>query len=146
MEGKHERFLDGDQRPREKDVLAALGTRAALLWTQLRAFLRKNYDFKPELLFYGKKYGWCHKYRRKSKTLCVLFPEMKAFTVLVTLGKKEIARFEEDDSVFNESTRALFTTAYQYHDGKWLYKRILNKGDLRDVIYLIQIKSGRGQI
>lgn len=143
MEGKHERFLDGDQRPREKDVLAALGTRAALLWTQLRAFLRKNYDFKPELLFYGKKYGWCHKYRRKGKTLCVLFPEMKAFTVLVTLGKKEIAQYEARRADFNESTCRMYGSAYQYHDGKWLYKRVLNNSDLMDVMHLIRIKAGR---
>ena len=143
MVEKYQRFLDGDKRPGESGMLAALGKREALLWTQLRAFLKKNFDFVPESDFYGKKYGWCYKYRRKGKTLCTLFPEMKAFTVLVTLGKKQVAQFEEHASRFNEDTRALFKTAYQYHDGKWLYKRVLKKSDLQDVMFLIEMKSGR---
>jgi hypothetical protein len=137
---KFGRLLDGKRTPTEKTILNALGTRASVLWQQLRAFLKVNYDHTPELLFGGKKYGWCYKYRRKDKTLCVLFPESKSFTVLVTLGKKEIAQFEERCNDFNEATRMLFTSARQYHDGKWLYKRVLHKSDLRDVISLIQIK------
>ena len=123
--------------------MIGIGTRGSQLWKQLRAFLKMNYDFKPELHFFGKKYGWCYKYRRKSKTLCVLFPEMKAFTTLVVLGKKEIAQFEETSALFNEDTEKLFTNAFKYHDGKWLYKRILCKSDLRDVIALIKIKGGQ---
>jgi hypothetical protein len=140
MNDKYRRLLDGERRPTEKTILTALGIRASVLWKQLRAFLKVNYDFRPELMFGGQKYGWCFKYRRKGKTLCVLFPETKGFTVLVTLGKKEIAQFEEEYSGFSKSTRKLFESARQYHDGKWLYKRVLNRGDLRDIISLIRIK------
>ena len=73
----------------------------------------------------------------------MLFPETKAFTVLVVLGKKEIAQCENNIAGFNEDTRELFKSAYQYHDGKWLYKRVLNKSDLRDVISLIRIKRNQ---
>ncbi len=145
MNGKYSRLLDGKRRPTEKAVMAALGTRASVLWKQLRAFLKVNCDFKPELIFGGQKYGWCYRYRRKRKTLCGLFPEAKAFTVIVVLGKKEIAQFEERISDFNEGTRMTFKSARHYHDGKWLYKRVLNKSDLRDVISLIRIKrKGKG--
>jgi len=141
MNGKYARLLDGEQRPTESAVMAALGTRSSVLWKQLRAFLKVNYDFEPELLFGGQKYGWCFKYRRKGKTLCVLFPELKAFTVLVVMGKKEIAQFEERISDFNEGTRMIFRSARHYHDGKWLYKRVFNKSDLRDVVSLIRMKK-----
>jgi hypothetical protein len=145
VNSKYARLLDGKRRPTEKDVMAALGTRASVLWKQLRAFLKVNYDFKPELIFGGQKYGWCYRYRRKGKTLCGLFPEAKAFTVIVVLGKKEIAQFEERISDFNEGTRMIFKSAHHYHDGKWLYKRVLNKSDLRDVISLMRIKrKGKG--
>ena len=140
---KYARLLDGDKKPSERNILATIGIRGAKLWKQLKAFLKVNFDFKPELLFGGQKYGWCYKYRRKNKTLCVLFPEAKAFSVLVVFGKKEVARFEEDYSKFNENTQQLFKNAYQYHDGKWLYKRVLNKSDLRDVLTLIRIKKDR---
>lgn len=137
---KYQRLLDGERKPSERSILVAIGTRGTKLWKQLRAFLKVNYDFKPELHFYGSKYGWCFKYTRKNKTLCVLFPETRAFTVLIVLGKKEVAQFEESRLSFSEDTRRLFKTAFQYHDGKWLYKRVLNKSDIRDVIGLIRIK------
>lgn len=137
---EYQRLIDGEKKPSERTILATIGTRGTKLWKQLRAFLKVNYDFKPELHFYGRKYGWCIKYTRKNKTLCVLFPETKAFTVLVVLGKKEVAQFEENRLNFNEDTRILFKTAVQYHDGKWLYKRILNKSDIRDAIGLIRMK------
>ena len=140
---KHARFLNGNKRPSERKILATLGTRSVRLWKQLRVFLKVNYEFRPELVFGGRNYGWCYKYRRKNKTLCVLFPETKAFSVLVVLGRVEVARFEEDIKNFNEDTRQLFKTTHQYHDGRWLYKRVLNKSDLKDVIALIKIKGGR---
>ena len=139
---KYARLLDGEKKPSERSILAEIGTRGSKLWQQLRAYLKVNYDFKSELLFGGRKYGWCYKYRRKSKTLCVLFPETKSFTVLVVLGKKEIAQFEADKSNFNEDTLRLFRNAHKYHDGKWLYKRVLNKSDLMDALALIKIKRG----
>ena len=141
-EGKYGRLLNGDNRPSERSIFTAMGMRGSKLWKQLRAFLKVNYDFKPELIFGGQKYGWCYKYRRKNKTLCGLFPEVGAFTVLVVLGKKEVAQFEEDFSKYNEDTQQLFKTARQYHDGKWLYKRVLNKSDLMDVLTLIKMKRG----
>lgn len=148
MDDKYARLLDSTRRPTERSILTALGKRVSVLWKQLRVFLKMNYDYKPELLFGGRKYGWCYKYRRKNKTLCVLFPEMKAFTVLVVLGKQEIMQFVKIATRFSDNTRKLFESAYQYHDGKWLYKRTLNKSDLEDVIALIRIKRNpreRGQ-
>jgi hypothetical protein len=142
-EAKYARMLDRDETPSERSALGVIGTRGSKLWKQLRAFLKVNYDFKPELIFGGQKYGWCYKYRRKNKTLCVLFPETKAFTVLVVMGKKEVAQFEGDFSKYNEDTQHLFKTAPQYHDGKWLYKRVLNKSDLLDALALIRLKAGR---
>ncbi len=140
MAEKYGRLLDDKRKPTEKIILYNLGTRASTLWKQLRTFLKVNYDFNPDWIFGGQKYGWCYRYRRKGKTLCGLFPESKAFTVMVVLGKKEIAQFEEHISDFNEGTRMFFKSARHYHDGKWLYKRVLNKSDLRDVIALIRIK------
>lgn len=137
----YQRLIDKQGVPNEKKIAAALGTRVAKLWKELRKFLKKNYDFQPELHFYGSTYGWCFKYRRKGKTLCALFPETKAFTVLVTLGKKQIGLFKQKSSIFTKDTQNIFASAYQYHDGKWIYKRVLNKNDVKDVISLIKIKK-----
>ena len=137
---KYQRMLDSSARPTERNIAATLGIRATKLWNELRTFLKVNFDYIPQLMFYGRKYGWCYRYRRKGKTLCVLFPESKTFSVLVVFGKNEIAQFNDEESSFNKDTQHVFNSAYKYRDGKWLYKRVLNKGDLEDVKSLIAIK------
>lgn len=137
----YQRLLDEKEVPTEEKISRAIGSRRSKLWKEIRGFLQKNYDFQPELQFYGQKYGWCFKYRRKGKTLCTLFPEMKAFTVLVTLGKKEIEHVEGGLSGFNKGTQKVFVDTHHYHDGKWIYKRVLNKSDLNDIKSLLTIKK-----
>ncbi len=137
----YKRLIDEHMVPTERKIVATIGARSARLWKQLRKFLKMHYDFQPELHFYGQKYGWCYRYRRKGKTLCVLFPEAKAFTVLFTLGKAEIGRFKKNYHSFNKDTKRVFAQAHQYHDGKWIYKRVINKCDIDDVISLIMIKK-----
>jgi hypothetical protein len=134
------RHLDRNHIPSEEQVLAVLGASAIKYWTHIRKFLADSYDFQPELNYFGKKYGWCYKYRRKGKTLCSLFPETNAFTVLVTLGKNEIVNFMNSFSSFNQATQEVFNQAHQYHDGKWVYKRVLNVSDLNDAQSLLTIK------
>ncbi|MFQ5909723.1 MAG: DUF3788 domain-containing protein [Thermoplasmata archaeon] len=140
-EDRYERLVDEDAIPDEKTVLDVIGKNSAELWGKLRDFLRENYDFEPELVYYGRKYGWCYRYRRKKKTLCVLYPETGAFTVLVTLGKKDVEEVEGKIDTFNPETQRIFNEARQYHDGKWIYKRALTEDDLADVISLIKAKK-----
>ncbi len=140
-ENPYVRLLDEDETPDEKDVLDAIGERHAGLWNVLRDFLAENYDFEPELVYYGKKYGWCYRYRRKKKTLCTIYPETGAFTVLVTLGKNEVQEVESILGTLNQETQAVFKEARQYHDGKWIYRRVLNEDDLKDVVALLQAKK-----
>ncbi len=137
----YKRLTDENIVPTERKIIATIGSRSARLWKEIKRFLKTHYAFHPELHFYGKKYGWCYRYRRKGKTLCVLFPENKAFTVLVTLGKKEIEHFQQDYHSFNKDSQNVFREAHQYHDGKWIYKRVLNASDLDDIKSLIRIKK-----
>ena len=132
------RLLDKENIPSGRKISDFIDGRIGL-WNSLKEFLKENYEFQPELNFFGKKYGWCYRYRRKGKTLCVLFPESNAFTVLVVLGKNEIERFKS--SKFNKNTKEVFKNAYQYFDGKWMYKRVVNESDLKDIKNLIVIKK-----
>ena len=79
--------------------------------------------------------------QEKRQDLCTLFPEMKAFTVLVTLGKKEIDDVKKSLASLNRDTQKIFAEARQFHDGKWIYKRVLNKSDLDDIQSLITIRK-----
>ena len=86
----HRRLDDRNSVPTEEQIMPAIGSSSVELWKRIRSFLKELYTFEPELHFYGSKYGWCYKYVRKGKTLCVLFPKTDAFTVLVVLGKKKL--------------------------------------------------------
>jgi hypothetical protein len=134
-------MLDEKTTPSEQQVLKAIGAKRSELWKDLLQFLDSGYDFTAEFEFLGEKYGWAFRYRRKGKTLCTLFPETDAFTVLVTLGKKEVRELSDSLSRVNKRTRQLFEETRQYHDGKWMYKRILNGSDIRDVKFLIALKK-----
>jgi hypothetical protein len=133
-----ERMLDEAHAPSEKEILAAIGE--GDLWLALKEYIDQKYDFLPELLFYGKKYGWTIRYRRSGKTLITLFPEHGAFTALVVLGKKEGEKVAEMLDELSSATRGLIGSAKQLHDGKWLWIRVLEPAHVEDLKRLLAAK------
>ena len=103
-------------------------------------YLEEYYDFAPELVFYGEKYGWTIRYRKSGKTLCRFFPENKAFTVLVTLGKKEVEKTISILDKLNSEVRSLFENAKQLRDGRWLWIRVLTNKDVESIKLLLSVK------
>lgn len=85
-----ERLLSQDLTPTDELVENTIGEAVYFFWTQIKKYLDHAYEIRPELLYYGKKYGWCYRYRKSNKTLCTLFPEKCAFTVLIILGRREL--------------------------------------------------------
>jgi hypothetical protein len=135
---QYERMLNADHEPSEEEMLAAVG--AADLWLDLKQYLDQSYDFFPEPVFYGRKYGWTIRYRKGGKTLCSLFPEHGAFTVLVVLGKREAEKAARILGELSPVTRRLIGSAAQLHDGKWLWIRVHESAQLEDVKRLLATK------
>lgn len=125
---------------RLREIFSYLGNNAKEAWADIISFLKTNYDFLPELDFGGAKYGWSTKYRRSGKSLYTSYPEKGSFTILIVLGKKEVIEFKEKISDFSEGFIALFNNARQFHDGRWLWIRVLEKSDAEDVKCLLIIK------
>lgn len=136
----YQRMLDKEHEPSEREIFSYLGNNAKEAWADIISFLKTNYDFLPELDFGGAKYGWSIRYRRSGKSLCTLYPEKGSFTILIVLGKKEVIEFREKISDFSEGFIALFNNARQFHDGRWLWIRVLEKSDAEDVKRLLIIK------
>ena len=132
------RMLDEDHTPSESDILAAIGEREQ--WLELRGYLEQHYDFLPELVYYGKTYGWTIRYRKSGKTLISLFPEQGAFTALVVLGRKEAEKAAKRLSELSQATRRLIGSEKQLHDGKWLWIRILEPSQVHDIKLLLTAK------
>lgn len=137
---EYERMLDKGHKPSEKEILDYLGGKAGKAWADIVSFLRASYDFSPELDYGGAKYGWSIRYRKSNKSLCTLHPEKGAFTILIVLGKKEVEQFEEHMNEFSTKAIQLFRSAKQFHDGRWLWIRILDESDIEDVKRLLVIK------
>jgi hypothetical protein len=137
---QYQRMLDKEHEPSEKQILGYLGGKAAEAWADIVSFLKTHYDFSPEPDYGGAKYGWSIRYRKSGKSLCTLYPERGAFTILIVLGKKEVEQFEEHMSEFSTQFVELFKSARQFHDGRWLWIRILDKPDTEDVRQLLVVK------
>ena len=135
---KYERLLDEHHEPSEEEIISTVG--GAKLWIELKQYLNQKYDFIPEKVFYGKKYGWTVRYRKSGRTLCSLFPEHGAFTVLVVLGKKEGIKASQIIDELSPTTRNLIGSTNQLHDGKWLWIRVLETSHVEDVKCLLETK------
>ncbi len=136
-----ERMLDKERLPTGKDIIDYLGRDAAQAWGDIVSFIEDNYNFTPEAVFGGKKYGWAVRYRRSGKSLCTLHPEKGAFTVLIVLGGRETEQTLSDLANFSPGVAELISSARQYHDGRWLWLRVLSKDDTADIKRLLQIKK-----
>ncbi|WP_273565672.1 DUF3788 domain-containing protein [Maribacter halichondriae] len=136
----YQRLLNKGFKPTNQDILGTIGDKSDL-WLQLHQFIEDNYDFKKELAFYSKNYGWTVRYRKSKKTLVSCFPEKGAFSVLLVLGKKEANKVELVRDELNENFLSVFDETEQLHDGRWLWIRILTQQDLDALIKVIQIKK-----
>ncbi len=132
------RMLNEDHEPSEEEILASIGN--AKLWLELKKYLDQSYDFIPEQVFYGKKYGWTIRYRKSGKTLCSLFPEHGSFTTLIVLGMKEGEKSSQIHDDLSPETRKLFVSTKHLHDGKWLWIRVLKPIHVEDIKRLLAIK------
>lgn len=135
---QYERILSRDDKPTQKEILKTIGD--ASLWIELKDYLESSYDNTPELVNYGK-YGWTISYRKSGKTLCSLFPEVGAFTVLVVLGKDEAERAVAISKQFNAAVRRLLEDTDQLHDGRWLWVRVRKQSDLKSIRELLKLKK-----
>ena len=73
--------------------------------------------------------------------MCYAFPEFKAFSILIVLGKPETARVETMKEKLNQKVRRVFEQTEQLHDGKWLWVRVSEQSDLESVQRLMGAKQ-----
>jgi len=134
------RMMDKTQEPTEEEIMRFIGEQAGDVWVELRHFIEDNYDFVPETVFYGVKYGWTVRYRKSGKTLCSLFPEKGGFTVLIVLGKKDSEKVLLMRNELSTRMNAILGSTEQLHDGRWLWIKLLTASDTDDIKMLLQVK------
>lgn len=134
------RLLDKNHRPSEEEIRLAAGEEAYAAWNDIKQYLDRHYDFTPELIFGGANYGWTVRYRKSGKTLCALYPEQGAFTILVILGKEEVKKVMLLAEELSEDMMTVITDTEQLHDGRWLWLRVYSVSQINDIKVLLKAK------
>ena len=135
---QYKRLLNGELAPDADQIKQTIGKDALLFWNDIWNYIQDAYEINPELVFYGQKYGWCYRFRKGSNTLCTIFPENGSFTILITLGKKEIDRLDFRNPT--EYSKDIFDNTPQLHDGRWLWIRVLEADIVSDIKLLLKAK------
>lgn len=85
--------------------------------------------------------GWNVKFRKAGKSLCVIYPKEKYFTVLVVVSKKEK---ESVESILPQLSKEIVEIYHKTKEGngqRWLMINLDIKDDLYlDMLKLIQIR------
>lgn len=130
-------FLDKDHQPTMPEVLDALGSKRSL-WEKLTQFISSNYPISGEWNFGGKKYGWNVWYRKSGKTLVSLYPKQGDFVAQIVLGKDQVE--QALDLKLGNNVGTVLKETPQLHDGRWLFIRVKNEKDIKDIQQLLQVK------
>ncbi|MFN8376422.1 MAG: DUF3788 domain-containing protein [Anaerolineae bacterium] len=134
-----QRMLDKHHPPTSAEMMAIIGSRSPL-WADLRQCIEKDYDIPPEILFGGKEYGWLIHYRKGGRTLCDLYPEHGAFTVLVVLGKQETQQALAQLDTLSAAVRHSIENTTPLHDGLWLWLKPDVPDDIASIKTLLRLK------
>jgi len=112
------------------------------LWVELQSFIETAYHIKP-IMNYSRcsaQRGWNLKYRKNSKSLCVLYPMDGYFIALVVIGNKEQSEAEAYLPQASPEIQTLFAKTAFAAGGRWLMIPVTSERVLEDVKNLIQIR------
>jgi hypothetical protein len=139
MSVEYQRMMDGTHTPTEKEMSDFIGEPARGGWVMIRQFLKEHYDIVPEMLF-DKKNGWYVRYGKSGKTLVTLAPEKGSVKILMVLGRDESEKALSMQSELTPKMYEFIKNTKQLHDGRWLWIRLFQPNDVKDVEKLLPIK------
>lgn len=85
--------------------------------------------------------GWNVKFRKAGKSLCVIYPKVNYFTVLVVVGAKEKARVEKMLPYLSKELQELYRNTKEGNGQRWLMIDLhSDDGVYQDVLQLIRIR------
>lgn len=133
------RLLDKEHPPTLDEMAQTVG-QALAVWQELRRYVETSYDLAPEVIYGGRKYGWQLHYRKGGRTLCDLYPETNALTVLIVLGKQEAEAALAQIDRLSPDVRRVFETTPPLHDGRWLWLHPASLEDASSIQMLLSLK------
>lgn len=107
------------------------------------SWMGETYQVEPSVEFSkcSMDRGWNIKYKKGSKSLCVLYIRRGWFTAMVTLGAKQVAGLETLLPTFSAAFRRLYETTPLFNGGKWMTVDVKEPEQLEEVKRLILMKA-----
>lgn len=128
--------------PTLEDMTRFIGKDYSGNWEAALRFIQENYKVQENFICGGERYGWAVQYKQnKSTTLFTLYPEKRSFTLQVVFGVKELENIDRNADRLSKETYQLIQDTHQYHDGKWVWLKVNEATDIRDVYALIEFKK-----
>jgi hypothetical protein len=128
--------------PTLEDMARFISGDASKKWEEVIHFIKENYNTQENFLCGGEKYGWAVQYKQnKSTTLFTLCPERRSFTMLLVFGTKELESLEQNAAHLSKEIFEYIKKIHQYHDGKWIWLKVNENTDLKDIYTLMEIKK-----
>lgn len=85
--------------------------------------------------------GWNVKFRKAGKSLCVVYPKNKYFTVLVVVSNREKERVENMLPYLSGELQELYRNTKEGNGQRWLMIDLYSDDEVyRDVLQLIRIR------
>jgi len=141
-------MLDKSQPPTGEDIENYMGAESSQLLARFEEQLGSHCRLSKEMKFpFGNEYGWGYKYSRGATHICYAFFEAGAFTVMLQLGGKHVAKVEALLSELLPQTQELWWERYPCgkEGGGWMHYRVLGECELQDVLALVKIKVPAGK-
>ena len=130
-------FTDKTSKPTDSDIINIIG-KARNNWDSLSHYVKTELNLKGDFKFYGINYGWALRFNKSGKSIIALYPDKNCFTVQVILNKNQVkSALSEDLDI--EIVKIIRDTE-SIHEGKWIYLKIDNAAEIKDIIKLINIR------
>ena len=140
--GKYSRMYNELIIPEEMDMIKFIENDEVIkYWKNFNTYIDKFYSLNKSISYGGKNYGWEIKYTHGKRTIVSIQPERKAFTILFTFGKNELEEYHKRKQDISAETNNLIESTNHYHDGKWIWLRIIEKEQFEDALVLLDIKK-----
>ena len=137
-----QRFFDKSKMPTEKTIISLLAQNY-FFWKEVHNYIISVDKVQVETKYFTKNYGWSRRFFKGSKTICYLFPETNAFSILVVFGQKEIDRIEENKNDLNERIYNSILETEHFHDGRWVWIQFIDISELCSIKKIIDIKINK---
>lgn len=112
------------------------------LWHDLNDTLTSTYNVEPQVEYSScsAQRGWNVKYKKKSKSLCTLYPEQGYYIALLVLSERltDINLYIEN---CGDYIKKMYHDTKCFNGSKWLMINIKDKSTLEDVKDLIAIRA-----